>query len=108
MREAEASVQADLEEQTQGIQGIMPGTHNSNLGSFLNATSTKISQLPNSSSSDEWAIVIANRDGSLEAWALRTNDPDGLVWAVSRRNGLLVFFGLALGASLTFGYLAYL
>lgn len=103
--EAKTSVQAGMADPT---RGIMPGTYDSQLGSFLNATSTKISQLPAFDSSGEWAIVIANRHGSLEAWSLSTEGSDALVWACSRRSGLLLFLGVTLGMFLTFGYLAYL
>ena len=87
---------------------IVPGTYNSALDSFLDTTSTRIAQLQSSDTRGEWAVVIANRNGSLEFWALRPQDSDNVVWVTSQRNGLLVCVGSVLGASVMFIYLAYL
>ncbi|KAJ3511689.1 hypothetical protein NMY22_g15571 [Coprinellus aureogranulatus] len=83
-----------------------PGAYESKLGSVLNATSTKLSQLPQYTASDEWAVIIAKRGSGLEVWALE--DSDGLLGSYSSRAALAFVLGHVLGAISTFVYLAYL
>lgn len=82
-----------------------PGAYESKLGSFLTATSTKLSQLPESSDRGEWAAIIAKRCGRLEVWALE--DLEDLAGTFSHQSGVALLLGLGLGALLSFMYLAY-
>ncbi|KAJ3519984.1 hypothetical protein NMY22_g12949 [Coprinellus aureogranulatus] len=65
-----------------------PGAYESKLGSFLNTTAIKLTQLPESSGCDEWAIIIARNRGCLETWALRPEEAELLVGTSSYRKGL--------------------
>ncbi|KAJ3528727.1 hypothetical protein NMY22_g9289 [Coprinellus aureogranulatus] len=85
-----------------------PGAYESKLGSFLNATSTKLINLPESKENEEWAIIIARSRGRLETWALRLEKAELFIGASPYRKGLTFFLGLVLGGTFSFVYLAYL
>ena len=83
-----------------------PGTYQSDLGLFLDATATQVSQLPESGG--EWAVIIARRRGSLEIWALKPESSVALSGRLSRRRVLDFALGATGGVLLYFILLVYL
>jgi hypothetical protein len=83
-----------------------PGTYQSELGMFLDATATRVSHLPESGG--EWAVIIARRRGNLEIWALNPESSVALSGRLSRRRGFDFALGVAAGVFLYFVCLVYL
>jgi hypothetical protein len=84
-----------------------PGNYQSDLGLFLDATSTKLARLPDPSRG-EWAVIIARRQGSLEVWALSPEGSVALLGGISRRRSFDFVLGAICGLLLYFAWLVYL
>ncbi|TEB31338.1 hypothetical protein FA13DRAFT_1791607 [Coprinellus micaceus] len=86
----------------------VPGTYQSDLGLFLDATSTKVTQLPDRSNGGEWAFILARRQGSLEVWALSPEGSVALLGGLSRRRGFDSMLGMVFGVLIYILFLVYL
>lgn len=86
--------------------GPAPGNYQSDLGLFLDATSTKMSRLPDPSRG-EWAAIIARRQGSLEVWALSPEGSVAFLGGLSRRRSFDFALGTVFGLLLYFTCLVY-
>jgi hypothetical protein len=101
-----AKVKAEMEPQNFDLSPAS-GNYQSDLGLFLDATSTKVSRLPDPSRG-EWGVIIARRQGSLEVWALSPEGSVALLGGLSRRRSFDFALGTMFGLFLYFVFLVYM